>query len=198
MSKIFISYSSKDREWAANWLLPKLEAAGFEVCIDYRDFQIGRASLINMEEAVERCDKILLVLTPHWVESEWTNFEGLLVQTGDPGGIRGRLLPLMLKQCELPQRLKIFTYADFKEESHWFAFSSYTSSIASHATVNSLCAVQPPSDHESWEGFRRLLLYLRNNLTVLSHSDLPPQMPNFVTTFSPHSHLKPLSAFESP
>jgi hypothetical protein len=116
MKKIFISYSSKDREWVSNWLLPKLEDAGLEVCIDYRDFKIGRSSLINMEEAVDWCDKILLVLTPNWIESEWTNFEALMVQTEDPIGLRGRLLPLMLKQCELPRRLGIFTYANFKDE----------------------------------------------------------------------------------
>ena len=119
MKKIFISYSSKDREWVSNWLLPNLEDAGLEVCIDYRDFKIGRSSLINMEEAVDWCDKILLVLTPHWVESEWTNFEALMMQTEDPIGLRGRLLPLMLKQCELPRRLGIFTYADFKDENNW-------------------------------------------------------------------------------
>jgi hypothetical protein len=119
MSKIFISYSSKDREWVSNWLLPKLEKSGLEVCIDYRDFKIGRSSLINMEVAVDWCYKILLVLTPDWVESEWTNFEALMVQTEDIIGLRGRLLPLMLKQCELPRRLGIFTYADFKDESNW-------------------------------------------------------------------------------
>ena len=119
MNKIFISYSSKDREWVSNWLLPKLEDGGIEVRIDYRDFKIGRSSLINMEEAVDWCDKILFVLTPNWVESEWTNFEALIVQTEDPIGLRGRFLPLMLKQCELPRRLGIFTYANFKDEHNW-------------------------------------------------------------------------------
>ncbi len=119
MNKIFISYSSKDREWVSNWLLPKLEDAGIEVCIDYRDFKIGRSILINMEKAVEWCDKILLVLTPDWIKSEGTHFEALMVQTEDPIGLRGRLLPLMLKQCELPRRLGIFSYANFKEKSNW-------------------------------------------------------------------------------
>ncbi len=119
MKKIFISYSSKDRKWVSEWLLPRLEEAGLEVRIDYRDFKIGCSFIINMEEAVEWCDKILLVLTPNWVESEWTNFEALLMQTEDPIGLRGRFLPLMLTKCDLPRRLGIFTYADFKDERNW-------------------------------------------------------------------------------
>lgn len=119
MKKIFISYSSKDREWVSDWLLPRLEGAGIEVRIDYRDFEIGRSFIINMEKAVDWCDKILLVLTPNWVESEMTNFEALLVQSEDPIGLKGRFLPLMLTQCDLPRRLGIFTYADFKDESNW-------------------------------------------------------------------------------
>ena len=82
--KIFISYSHKDKEWVRNWLVPKLEAEGIPTHIDYRDFEIGVASVINMERAVEQCAKTLLVLTPHWVESEWTQFEGIMVQTQDP------------------------------------------------------------------------------------------------------------------
>jgi len=116
---VFISYSHRDVEWVKDWLLPRLEAAGLSVCIDFRDFEIGIPSLINMENAVERSRKTLLVLTPNWVKSEWTMFESLLIQTEDPSGIRQRTLPLMLKKCELPRRLGILTYADFTDEKQW-------------------------------------------------------------------------------
>ncbi|MCP5051813.1 MAG: toll/interleukin-1 receptor domain-containing protein, partial [bacterium] len=119
MSNIFISYSSKDREWVKSWLLPKLEGAGFGTHIDYRDFKIGVPSLNNMERAVDECDKTLLVLTPNWVNSEWTNFESLMLQTDDPTGLTGRIVPLMLEKCKPPKRLAIFTYADFKDEANW-------------------------------------------------------------------------------
>ncbi len=39
---IFISYSHLDSEWVKDWLVPRLEAAGLSVCIDYSDFEIGR------------------------------------------------------------------------------------------------------------------------------------------------------------
>jgi tetratricopeptide (TPR) repeat protein len=117
MSKVFISYSHKDKEWVINWLLPGLERAGIKVHIDLRDFKIGLPALVNMENAIKECDKTILVLSPHWLESEWTNFEALMLQTKDPAGLKGSILPLMLKKCELPERLSIFTYANFMEEN---------------------------------------------------------------------------------
>ena len=88
---VFISYSHRDAEWVRNWLLPRLERAGLSVCIDFRDFQIGVPSLVNMERAAERSQRTLLVLTPNWVQSEWTNFEALMIQTQDPVGLRRRM-----------------------------------------------------------------------------------------------------------
>ncbi|MGD0205803.1 MAG: toll/interleukin-1 receptor domain-containing protein, partial [Dehalococcoidia bacterium] len=110
---VFITYSHKDGEWVQNWLLHRLEDAGLSVCIDFRDFDIGVPKLVNMEQAVDRSRKTLLVLTPSWVKSEWTNFEALLVQTDDPIGLRRRILPLMLKRCDPPKRIAMLTYADF-------------------------------------------------------------------------------------
>ncbi len=115
----FISYSHFDRDWVWNWLLPRLESSKIRVCIDERDFDVGVASLVNIENAVKRSRKTLLVLTPNWIKSEWTNFESLLIQTSDPAGVRQRTLPLMLKKCEPPARLGILSHADFTLREHW-------------------------------------------------------------------------------
>jgi hypothetical protein len=118
---VFISYSHHDEGWVREWLLPRLEGAGLRVCIDFRDFEVGVPSLVNMERAAQRSRRTTLVLTPDWVASEWTNFEALMLQTEDPIGLRRRVLPLMLKDCQLPPRLKIFTYADFRSGANWEA-----------------------------------------------------------------------------
>ncbi len=111
----FISYSRKDGDWVRQTLLPRLEGEGLRVCIDTRDFEVGAPSLVNMENAVEHSRKTLLVLTPAWVASQWTAFESLLLQTKDPAGRARRILPLLLKPCRLPGRLKIFTSLDLTD-----------------------------------------------------------------------------------
>jgi hypothetical protein len=112
---VFISYSSKNADWVQNTLLPALENAGLRACIDVRDFEPGVPSLVNMEQAADRSRHTLVVLTPDWVNSEWTGFESLLVQGQDPIGRRRRLIPLMLERCELPPRIGMLTYIDFTQ-----------------------------------------------------------------------------------
>ncbi len=114
---VFISYSHHDKAWVCGWLLPRLEAAGLRVCIDFRDFEPGLPNLVNMENAIERSRKTLIVLTPAWVESGWAAFESLLVHTDDPTGRRRRMIPLLVKPCKLPKRIAMLTYVDFTQPS---------------------------------------------------------------------------------
>jgi hypothetical protein len=88
MNKVFISYSHKDQDWVKNWLLKRLEQQELQTHIDYRDFEIGVPSVVNMERAVEHCAKTLLFFTPNWIYGEWAQFEGIMLQTLDPMGQR--------------------------------------------------------------------------------------------------------------
>jgi AAA-like domain/TIR domain len=109
---VFISYSPTDQGWVHRYLLPRLEQAKLKVCVP-KDFVIGRPKLVNIEESVARSRKILLVLTPHWLNSGWSQFEQLLMQSDDPYGLHARVLPLLVEPCELPPRIKMLTLADF-------------------------------------------------------------------------------------
>ena len=42
--------------------------------MDFRDFDLGAPSLVNMERAVDASRHTLLVLTPAWVASELAEF----------------------------------------------------------------------------------------------------------------------------
>ena len=116
---IFISYSHRDKQWVHGWLLPRLDAAGLRVCIDFRDFVPGLPILVNIERAVENSRKTLTVLTRDWVKSEWSDLESLLAQSGDPNARTGRMIPLQLKPCKPPPRIRMLTYVDFTQQSEW-------------------------------------------------------------------------------
>lgn len=113
----FISYSHHDKDWVQGWLLPRLKQAGLRICVDFRDFEPGLPSLVNMENAVERSRRTLIVLTPEWMASEWATFESLLIQTDDPAGRQRRMIPLLLKPCTPPKRIAMLTYLDFTQAS---------------------------------------------------------------------------------
>lgn len=114
---VFISYSSQDKSWVRGELLPKLDAAGLKTFIDFRDFDIGAPSVTEMERGVLTSRKTLLVLTPAYVKSEWTEFENLMLQTLDPANRARRLIPLLKERCELPLRIGMLTYVNFTDPS---------------------------------------------------------------------------------
>lgn len=113
----FISYSAEDSAWVRDTLLPYLESEGLRICIENRDFEPGRARLVNIENAVERSLRTLIVLTPEWVKSEWRSFESLLIQSDDPAGQRARMIPLRLETCEPPKRIAMLTPIDLTQPS---------------------------------------------------------------------------------
>ena len=57
---VFISYSHKDEGWVVNTLLPALENAGLKVCIDFRDFEAGKISLLTCKIPQKRAAMLCL------------------------------------------------------------------------------------------------------------------------------------------
>ena len=111
----FISYSHRDADWVRNWLLPRLDARSLRVFIDFRDFQLGAPLLTEIEHGVISSKKTLIVLSPEYLASAWTELENILVQTQDPAAHARRLIPILLKPCKLPLRIGALVYLDFSE-----------------------------------------------------------------------------------
>jgi TIR domain len=131
---IFISYSSKDRDWIKRNLLSRLEENNFKVCIDYRDFSPGMPAIKNIEQSVLASYKTLLVMTPDYLESDWTEFENILLQTLD----QLRMLPLLRKKCNLPLRLKTLTYLNFVDpEDEFIEWQRLINAVNYHAQTGS-------------------------------------------------------------
>ena len=112
---VFISYSSKDKDWVRGELLKRIEQAGLKAFIDFRDFRAGAPSIKECERGVLECRKTLLVLTPNYIESGWAEMENIMVQTLDPANRRLRLIPLLKADCQKPLRIAALTYVDFTD-----------------------------------------------------------------------------------
>ncbi|MCB0253397.1 MAG: toll/interleukin-1 receptor domain-containing protein, partial [Anaerolineae bacterium] len=114
---IFISYSPDDHGWVWEWLLPRLEAAGLNVCLDDSCFEPGASKASETERVIRESRRVLAVLSPAWVASQWDNFEALLVHSQDPAASGRRLIPLLLKPCDPPERIKLLQWVDFTDPS---------------------------------------------------------------------------------
>jgi hypothetical protein len=116
---VFVSYSHEDEQWVQSELLPRLKSAGLKVCIDSESYQpgepfeAGTPVVRAIEKAILVSHKTICVFTHTYRESEWCELEDILISSLDPSGRDKRLLPILLKPCELPQRIKARLYVDF-------------------------------------------------------------------------------------
>ena len=124
---IFVSHSAADRGWVAEWLVPRLEAAGLAVAVSYRDFLPGAPLLDSIEQVVAASRHALVIVTPAWTADEWNAYEARLTQAFDPNARRRKLIPVRLQPCIppatplLPRAIADLVMADFTDARHWDA-----------------------------------------------------------------------------
>lgn len=114
---VFVSYSSQDKFWVREELLPRLEAAGLKVCIDFRDFKIGVPNVAEIERVIMSSRQVLLIITRNYLNDIWTEIENLLYQTVDSKNQQRQVVPLRKENCELPITVRHLTCVDFMEPS---------------------------------------------------------------------------------
>lgn len=115
---VFISASPADAEWVSNWLVPKLRGAKLEVCTPDECFEPGAPVLEETERAIRESRRTLIVLSPSWVEGEWSNLEALLARSRDPGARWRRVIPLLLTPCEPPDSIQLLHWVDLTDTDH--------------------------------------------------------------------------------
>ncbi|MGH8547971.1 MAG: toll/interleukin-1 receptor domain-containing protein, partial [Methylococcales bacterium] len=71
----------------------------------------------EMERGIRTCRKTLVILTPAYIESEWCEIEGIMLQTLSPANRDLRLIPLLKMPCEKPLRISALTHIDFTDRA---------------------------------------------------------------------------------
>ena len=98
----FISYRQwdPDRSWVRGVLLPGLEAAGLRICVDFRCFRLGAPLVLEMARAVEESRYTLGVLSPAYLDSNFTELENVLSEHLGLERSERRLLLVLREPCE--------------------------------------------------------------------------------------------------
>jgi Mg-chelatase subunit ChlD len=105
--RTFISYPRKNAEFALR-LARELKSAGFDIWFDQLDIPAGARWDDEVQKALADCGIFMVILTPEAIESENVKDEiGYAIDS------RKRILPVLLKPCNIPYRLRRFHYVDF-------------------------------------------------------------------------------------
>jgi len=102
---VFVSYSHSDTTWVRDELLPRMKRWGVRYAVDFEDFEAGRSIVLEMERFVVQSRRLLLVLTPKYVNSDFTQFEYQLGRLLDPEARRARVVPVVREDCQIPAAL---------------------------------------------------------------------------------------------
>lgn len=112
-SSIFISHSSEDKPFA-RWVATDLKASGHEPWLDEWEIKVGESIPAKISLGVKEADFVIVILSKdainsNWVEREWQNKYWDEVSSGNI-----HVLPILYKDCEIPELLKTKRYADFR------------------------------------------------------------------------------------
>ncbi len=116
IAKAFISYSHEDTSFMEE-LVRSLKRKGIRVWGDFEDLTGGQDWQKEIQRAILECQYFLVILTPDAVESEWVSNE--IAYASKKGKF---IIPLHLKECDIPISLIRKQYIDFEKRTKESAF----------------------------------------------------------------------------
>jgi WD40 repeat protein len=115
---MFISHTTANRDWVNGYLRPALGLSPSRV-ITADDFRPGTSVVSEFERAVTNSRYSLLVLSPAYLNDEWSTFGEQLASYLSVHEQRDRVVPLLLQQCELPLRVTFRVRLDCTDPANW-------------------------------------------------------------------------------
>lgn len=113
MAIIFISYSSKDKDIARK-ISSDLKALGHTPWLDEWEIKVGDCIQTKIDDGLDKCDYLILLLSDDSVNSGWVDKEWKSVYSKEIKSRRTYVLPVLLSNCEIPRILETKKYADFR------------------------------------------------------------------------------------
>ena len=112
---LFISYSHEDRDFVDR-LAIELVKARASVWLDRWELRIGDSLLDRIQDAIERAEALLVVLTRASVDSEWCRRELNAGTVRELEEAQVLVFPILVEDCDIPLLLRDKYYADFRED----------------------------------------------------------------------------------
>jgi len=106
----FISYSREDSEFALK-LAEDLKAAGAAVWLDQLDIAPGQRWARSVQEALNDCPRMLVILSPASANSANVDDEMSFALEE-----KKTVIPVLYRDCKIPFRLRSFQYVDFRDD----------------------------------------------------------------------------------
>ncbi len=105
--EIFLSYNRKDSNFVMK-LVNSLKAANVNIWLDQINIERGERWDQSVQNALKQCKIFIVILSPYSVSSE-----NVLDEVNFAINAGKKIIPLLIRKCEVPFRLERFQYIDF-------------------------------------------------------------------------------------
>ena len=100
--RVFLSHSGNDKDFVKE-LYRRLTRDGVSCFFDIESIGWGDHWVRALERALDDCEFVVFVLSPDFCNSEWVEVERTSSIADDPGALKRKVRPLMLRPCrDLP------------------------------------------------------------------------------------------------
>jgi TIR domain len=90
----------------------RLRRDGIECFFDELSVAPGANFVLKISVAIDECNYLVMVMSRAYFSAGFAPIEWSAVLSGDPKNERGRLVPLLLEECELPALIRPLNYID--------------------------------------------------------------------------------------
>ncbi|XP_006823913.1 myeloid differentiation primary response protein MyD88 [Saccoglossus kowalevskii] len=94
-----------------------------KLCVEFRDLVPGNTYVSATVELIHnRCKRMIIVVSPDFLNSEQCEFQAKVALSFSPGARMKRIVPILLKACEMPPILRHITKCDYTRPDlrEWF------------------------------------------------------------------------------
>jgi tetratricopeptide (TPR) repeat protein len=109
---VFLSHNRAQKDWTRE-LAIHLRDAGFKVWFDEWVLRGGDVGSIGMERGLVESRHVVLVLSPEFMASEWTDYETQIALLLSPANRDRKLIPILHTKCDLPPRISRINWINF-------------------------------------------------------------------------------------
>jgi hypothetical protein len=164
---VFLSYSAPDREIVRE-VARGLDNAGIRVWFDESKLKPGSNWVREIERGLDKADFVIFFMSPNSVNSEWAQKELQIAMHRKISGEGGaRILPVLLKQVEVPPLLRDIHWLDMTHGDAGKAVYELLGTIRHYQKRdNYIASVSHPEQSKS---MRKLLEHLRESGGLLEN-----------------------------
>jgi hypothetical protein len=111
--KVFLSYAHADSDKKfVSALHQRLKRDGIECFFDEVSLVPGDNFVLQISQAIDDCNYLIMVMSQSYFSARFAPLEWTAIASDGLTNVRGRLVPVLLEDCELPALIKPLSYID--------------------------------------------------------------------------------------